>query len=51
MFGKHTNSVLALAAFVAVGVLMPDLGGNTRQLSVDETKVRNGMCIRSMPTT
>ena len=36
MFGKHTNTVLALAAFVSLGVLMPDMSGTTRNLSAEQ---------------
>ena len=36
MFGKHTNTVLALAAFVSLGVLMPDMSGTTRKLSAEQ---------------
>ena len=36
MFGKHTNTVLALAAFVAVGVLLPDVNDSGRKLAVEE---------------
>ena len=36
MFGKHTNTVLALAAFVSLGVFMPDMSGTTRKLSAEQ---------------
>ena len=40
MFGKNSFTALALAAFVSVGVFMPDLSTNERMLAADDEKVR-----------
>lgn len=37
MLGKHTSTVLALGAFVAVGVFMPGMDNTTRRLSIEES--------------